>query len=648
MKGACGIFGVLSLDGKGIPFEDALEGIEAVRFRGSRLGAGFALFKRGSPTVYRIKVFIREDGLKFVEGAGELKEVKEFRSFPFRVVTFLKRSSNPEEILSLINGLNEVLWDGGRIKGRVISASPFLDMFKGIGYPMEVAEEWGLLDKELRADLWLAHTRQPTNSPGIYPIWSHPFSCLSWAVVHNGDISSFGSNVNFLTCRGVTSFVGTDSELIPFILDQLTRVEGLKIEVAIKVLINPYSFSSNAISIRYRWASLDGPFSLVAGFSDGGDTYLLAMVDRSKFRPLVIGYEGNRVYAASEEHQIRRLSPDARVWHLRPGSFFLASKKGGIMAYGGSKDRYVKVKVKLDPKTDIIDAALYDYKGLYRKVKELFYSNISTIRLVNVKGHRYLGMGIAHGQRLIIYGYPGNCLANLNEGGKVEVYGSASDDVADTMQDGEVVIYGNAGDVVGQALQGGKVFIRGSAGNRIGIQMREYSDKRPWLVIGEGVGDYLAEYMAGGRIIVLGLGYEDVPVGNFVATGMIGGKVYVRGRLNYKKVGLNPPEDEVRRYIASLVKRRELDEESVHRFLEEGHSMYDLMYALTGDALKRIHKVFLHEYFSPLSIRHSYLHEEDEAVDVIKDFFRTFGLYSNLLNEVLDSKFTIIEPSKLP
>jgi glutamate synthase domain-containing protein 1/formylmethanofuran dehydrogenase subunit C len=646
MRGACGIFGVLSLDGKGIPFEDVLKGIEAVRFRGSRLGAGFALFKQGSPTEYRIKVFIREDLLKFVERTVELKEVKEFGSFPFRAVTFLKRSSNPEEILSLINELNEALWDGGRIKGRVISASPFLDMFKGIGYPMDVAEEWGLLDKELKAGLWLAHTRQPTNSPGIYPIWSHPFSCLNWAVVHNGDISSFGSNVNFLTYRGITSFVGTDSELVPFILDQLTRVEGLRVEEAAKVLINPYSFSSNPVSFRYRWASLDGPFSLVVGFSDGEDAYLLAMVDRSKFRPLVIGYDGNRVYAASEEHQIRRLSPDARVWHLRSGSFFLASKKRGIIAYGGSKDRYVEVKVKPDPKTDFIDAALYDYKGLYRKVGELFDS-ISTIRVINVQGHRYLGMGMVHGQRLIIYGYPGNCLANLNEGGMVEVYGNASDDVADTMHDGKVVIYGNAGDVVGQALQGGKVFIRGSAGNRIGIQMREYSDRRPWLVIGEGVGDYLAEYMAGGRVIVLGLGHEDEPVGNFVATGMIGGKVYVRGRLDYERVGLNPPEDEVRRYLVSLVKRGELDERLMFRFLDEGHSVYDLIHNLSGEALKRTSKVFLHGYFSPIKMRHSYLYEDEEAVSIVKEFFQTFGLSLNLLSEVLNSEFTIIEPSKL-
>jgi glutamate synthase domain-containing protein 3 len=215
------------------------------------------------------------------------------------------------------------------------------------------------------------------------------------------------------------------------------------------------------------------------------------------------------------------------------------------------------------------------------------------------------------------------------------------------MHDGKVVIHGNTGDIVGQALQGGKVFIRGSAGNRVGIQMREYSDRRPWLVIGEGVGDYLAEYMAGGRVMVLGLGHEEAPVGNFVATGMVGGKVYVKGRLDDKRIGLSPPEDELQRCLMSLVKRGELDEELMYRFIDEGYGVYDLICNLSGEALKRMTKMFLHEYFSPIKIRYSYLCEDEEAVSVVKEFFRDFGLSLDLLGEVLSSEFTVIEPASL-
>ena len=39
----------------------------------------------------------------------------------------------------------------------------------------------------------------------------------------------------------------------------------------------------------------------------------------------------------------------------------------------------------------------------------------------------------------------------------------------------------------------------------------------------------MGEYQAGGLILVLGIGYEDVcPVGNFCGTGMHGGKIFLR------------------------------------------------------------------------------------------------------------------------
>lgn len=42
-----------------------------------------------------------------------------------------------------------------------------------------------------------------------------------------------------------------------------------------------------------------------------------------------------------------------------------------------------------------------------------------------------------------------------------------------------------------------------------GIQMREYKDKRPYLIIGGIVDDYLGEYMAGGVIVVFGKGFGE-------------------------------------------------------------------------------------------------------------------------------------------
>jgi glutamate synthase domain-containing protein 3 len=90
------------------------------------------------------------------------------------------------------------------------------------------------------------------------------------------------------------------------------------------------------------------------------------------------------------------------------------------------------------------------------------------------------------------------------------------------------VIHGNAGDALGYAMRGGAIFVEGNAGYRTGIHMKEYKDTKPVIVIGGKVGRFLGEYLAGGLIVVLGIGAEDVPVGNFTGTGMHGGRIFIR------------------------------------------------------------------------------------------------------------------------
>jgi glutamate synthase domain-containing protein 3 len=97
------------------------------------------------------------------------------------------------------------------------------------------------------------------------------------------------------------------------------------------------------------------------------------------------------------------------------------------------------------------------------------------------------------------------------------------------MNDGKIIIHGNAGDALGYAMRGGSIFVKGDAGYRAGIHMKEYKDKKPQLVIGGRTGSFLGEYLAGGLIVVLGIGSESVPpVGNFTGTGMHGGRIFIR------------------------------------------------------------------------------------------------------------------------
>ncbi len=143
-------------------------------------------------------------------------------------------------------------------------------------------------------------------------------------------------------------------------------------------------------------------------------------------------------------------------------------------------------------------------------------------------GQRFIGDGLS-GREITVNGTPGNALGAYFNGGTIRVNGNAQDATGDTMNDGTIYVRGNSGDATGYAMRGGKIFVRGSAGYRAGIHMKAYKDKVPTLVIGGEVGSFLGEYQAGGYIAVLGIGCGGrLPVSNFVATGMHGGKIFLR------------------------------------------------------------------------------------------------------------------------
>ena len=658
-KSGCGVLGILRKSGAGkIPSEQALTAIECVRYRGSRLGAGFAsidLDRGGS--AFKVKAFVdsmetaelvdkllsERQGIRIVErGYEDYDPGRRFNTW----VTWVRGEA--DTVSQAVSEINQVLW-GERIRGRIYSWGRFVDVFKGVGYPRDVAESCMLAKGGVEADLWIAHTRQPTNSPGIYPVWSHPFSSHEWAVVHNGDISSFGANMEFLLMSGVRSFVGTDSEVIAYLLDHLTRREGLGIEEAAQLLCNPYDNLCpphiRRLITRYRGAQLDGPFTVVAGYSDGRDVYLLALTDRSKFRPIVVGEDEERFYVASEEAQIRALSPGARVWTVEPGRYFLASLRRGLIDPG--RDSLVAAPYLGNDGWDGgIDAEGMDYRRLNDEIRRRVEAGERRIKVFNVRGQRYLGVGLPPGVKLEIHGVPGNCLGNFNEGVEIEVYGNAQDDVGDTMHAGRIIIHGDARDVIGQALQGGMILVKGNVGNRAAIQMREYMDRRPYLIVGGRADDYFGEYMAGGVAVILGLGVKGEPVGKHVATGMVGGRIYIRGRISEEKVGLQPPRQDVERYLKGLLKEGLITPQTYQKRIEEGASFKAVERHLTGKPLKRIWRLFENKHTKQLEIEYRKLTSED--IELIKpaltEFWKTFNLPPNLLQQTLNQEYTIIHP----
>ena len=163
----------------------------------------------------------------------------------------------------------------------------------------------------------------------------------------------------------------------------------------------------------------------------------------------------------------------------------------------------------------------------FKELNERIKSASDDVCIDSCFGQRFIGSG-SKGKRISINGTPGNALGAYLDGTVIEVNGNAQDAVGDTMNAGKIVVHGNAGDALGYAMRGGSIFIKGNSGYRTGIHMKEYQDKKPVIVIGGGAGSFLGEYLAGGLIVVLGLGFEKVPVGNFTGTGMHGGRIYIR------------------------------------------------------------------------------------------------------------------------
>ena len=202
-----------------------------------------------------------------------------------------------------------------------------------------------------------------------------------------------------------------------------------------------------------------------------------------------------------------------------------------------------------------IDVSNMHYRILNEKIRKLVDEGEREIILDNVCGQRYIGSGLRQKDlRITINGTPGNDLAAFMDGPTIVVNLNAQDGVGNTMNSGKIVTHGDSGDITGHSMRGGKIFIKGNAGYRVGIHMKSFRDNFPIVIVGGFVRDFLAEYMAGGLLIVLGLERDENGkiIGNFTGTGMHGGEVYIRGEadgaLLGKEVGIfETDEDDLKK-----------------------------------------------------------------------------------------------------
>ena len=187
----------------------------------------------------------------------------------------------------------------------------------------------------------------------------------------------------------------------------------------------------------------------------------------------------------------------------------------------------------------VINAQALSHRQLNARIRKALEEGASDVLLQNVRGHRYIGAGLRSAGEIVVEGIPGNDLGCFMEGPRIVVRGNAQDGVANTVSSGTVVIHGHAGDVLAYGMRGGRLFVRGDAGYRVGIHMKEYRDRIPVVVVGGTAKDYFGEYMAGGTLVLLGLGRgPDEPlIGEFIGTGMHGGQILLRGAVEEWQLG---------------------------------------------------------------------------------------------------------------
>ncbi len=206
-----------------------------------------------------------------------------------------------------------------------------------------------------------------------------------------------------------------------------------------------------------------------------------------------------------------------------------------------------------------IDASGVYYKDLNAQLRDIVSNGTEKIEIRNVYGQRYLGTDLDKPVEIDIFGTPGNDLGAFMNGPRIIVHGNAQDGCGNTMNEGEIIVDGHAGDITGLSARGGRIFVRDSVGYRAGIHMKEYGEKKPVLVVGGTAQDFLGEYMAGGVLILLGLDLaeNESHKARYVGTGMHGGVIYIRGKVeDYqlgKEVGIAEPEESDSQIIKSYV-----------------------------------------------------------------------------------------------
>jgi len=336
----CGLFGMMSLEGNTFSGKDIIKAIANMHIRGNGLGGGLAVYGiyPDYKDMYAFHIMyqdrqgkeVTEDFLKESFDIAFDKEVPH-RNVPgvydpplvwryfVNPLSGVEESKHNDYVVDKVMTINTKIRDSF-----VFSSGKNMGVFKGVGYPEDIGRYFCLEDYE--GYLWTAHARFPTNTQAWWG-GAHPFCILDWTVVHNGEISSYGTNRNFLEMYGYFCTMHTDTEVMAYTVDLLIRRHNLPVELVARIMAAPLWSEIDQMSeqekkkyttLRQVYAGLliNGPFTIVVAHQ--GE--MIGLGDRIRLRPLVAGIKGDMFYLSSEEAPMRLICPDLeRSWIPKGG-----------------------------------------------------------------------------------------------------------------------------------------------------------------------------------------------------------------------------------------------------------------------------------------------------------------------------------------
>jgi len=341
---SCSIFGAMNLSGERFNGAGVMKAIANMHVRGNGLGGGFAAY--GIYPEYKdyYAFHLMFTGKSQQDKLSAKSELEGFLAQNFDVVYeeeiphrdestvsdpplvwryfLLPRKQGEDEAVSDEEYLvSKIMWVNTTIENAyVFSSGKNMGCFKGVGYPEEIGEYF-MLDKLYQAYTWTVHGRFPTNTQAWWG-GAHPFSLLDTTIVHNGEISSYGTNRWYLEMYGYACTLQTDTEVIAYAADLLMRRQKLPIEIVAKILAPPIwnaidrmndSEKKLLTTLRMAYGPLlmNGPFAIIIGQTGR----MIGLTDRIRLRPLTAARRGDMFYLSSEEASIRLISPELdRVW----------------------------------------------------------------------------------------------------------------------------------------------------------------------------------------------------------------------------------------------------------------------------------------------------------------------------------------------